>query len=156
MEASDSKGASVRAVEKLLLEPWQSVFRVAYGFCLPLVITRWRGEDISWWEWALLFLVALVLLRVLPMGPRKVLPFSKALKSVWFDQRQLAKRYDSYQWAKLLWIGIGIGAYAAYAGKLRAQEGILALACSLAGGLGTMMWLHAQAAVRRLVAATNA
>jgi hypothetical protein len=156
MEASDSKGASVRAVEKLLLEPWQSIFRIAYGFCLPLVITRWRGEDIPWWEWALLFLVALVLLRVLPMGPRKVLPFSKALKSVWFDQRQLAKRYDSYQWAKLLWIGIGIGAHAAYAGRLRAQEGTLALACILAGGLGTMMWLRAQAPVRRPVAATNA
>jgi hypothetical protein len=156
MESDNAKGESVRSVEKLLLEPWQSVFRIGYGFCLSLAIARWWGVNISWWELILLFLAALVLLRVAPMLPRRALPFSKAVRAAWFDQRQLAKRYDSYQWAKLLWIGMGIGAHAIYAERLRGQEGALALVCILAGGLGTVMWLRAQAAVRRMVAAANA
>jgi hypothetical protein len=156
MEANNSKGESVRSIEKLLLEPWQSVFRVVYGFFVALVIARWRGPDISMWEWILLILGALILLRLVPMIARKALPFSKAVKAAWFEQRQLAKRYDSFQWAKLLWIGIGIGAYAVFAGRLRAQEGTLALVCILAGGLGTVMWRRAQVGVRRMVAAANA
>jgi hypothetical protein len=156
MESDNSKGAPVRSIEKLLLEPWQSVFRIAYGFSVGLVVARWRGVDISRWEWVLMFLGALVLLRLVPIIGRKVLPFSKAAKAAWFDQRQLAKRYDSYQWAKLLWIGIGIGGYAVYAGRLRAHEGTLALACILAGGLGTVMWLRAQAEVRRVVPVAGA
>ena len=156
MEANNSKGESVRSIEKLLLEPWQSVFRVVYGFFVARVIARWRGPDISMWEWIVFILGALILLRLVPMIARKALPFSKAVKAAWFDQRQLAKRYDSFQWAKLLWIGIGIGAYAVFAGRLRAQEGTLALVCILAGGLGTVIWRRAQVGVRRMVAAANA
>ena len=155
MESDNSKGDSVRPVEKLMLEPWQSGFRIPYGFCLSLVISRWRGVDISWWELFLLFLASLVLLRVAPIIPRKVLPFSKAIKSAWFDQRQLAKRYDSYQWAKLLWIGIGIGAHAAFAGSLLNRVGVLAAGCILAGGLGMIVWLRAQLAIKRMVATAN-
>lgn len=153
METNDSKVESVRSIEKLLLEPWQSVFRIVYGFSVALAIARWRGVDHSWWEWVLMFLGALVLLRLAPIIARKALPFSTAVKAAWFDQRQLAKRYDSYQWAKLLWIGIGVGAYAVYAGRLRAQEGTLALTSIVVGGLGTMMWLRAQAAAKKMIAA---
>lgn len=156
MEANNSKGESVRSIERLLLEPWQSVFRVAYGFFVALLIVHWRGRDISMWEWILLFLGALILLRLAPIIARKALPFSKAVKAVWFEQRQLAKRFDSFQWAKLLWLGIGVGAHVIYAGRLMAQEGMLALACIVAGGLGAVMWWRAQATIRKTISAANA
>lgn len=156
MGTDNLKGEPVRTVEKLLLEPWQSVFRIAYGFGVALLIQRLRPGAVPMWELLLLFLAALFLLRIMPLVPRKVLPFSKALKAAWFEQRQLAKRYDSYQWAKLLWIGFGIGAHVLYSGRPQTNEGALALACILAGGLGTMMWLRAQAAVKRLVSAATA
>lgn len=156
MATHNSKAGAVRSAERLLLEPWQSGFRMAYGFCLLAVTAKWRGTQIPWWELLLLFLGALVALRIAPMLPRKIFPFSAAVKAAWFNQRQLAKQYDSYQWAKLLWIGAGMTAHTARTGRMQEQEGVLALACIAAGILGTVLWKRTQAAVARTGVAANA
>ncbi len=156
MESENPMVGIVRPAEKLLLEPWQSGFRMAYGFCLLMLIVKWRGTQIPWWELLLLFLGALVVLRIAPLLPRKILPFSATLKGEWFKQRQLAKHYDSYQWAKLLWIGAGMTAYAIKTGRIQERDGVLALSCVATGIVGTVLWKRVQAAVARTVVAANA
>lgn len=145
MEANKSGHGPVRPAEKLLLEPWQSVWRVVYGFGVALLIERLLGTQISLWGWLLTLLGALVVLRVAPLVGRKALPFSKEIEAVWFGQRQLGRQYDSYQWAKLLWLGIGIGTYVVLAGRFGNPVGGIALVCILAGAVGTIMWLRVQA-----------
>ena len=57
---------------------------------------------------ACFLLAGLFLLRLVPAALRRLLPFSTETQDVWRERRRLGKRYDSYQWRKLLWIGLGI------------------------------------------------
>ena len=139
----------MRGAEKLLLEPWQSGFRVCFGFALLPVVELWPAANDSIWELSIVFLGALLALRIALILPRRLLPFSKELKTAWYDQRQLAKRFDSYQWAKLLWIGIGMAAYIVSTGRLQGPEGVLTLGCIGAGSLGTYYWWRARAGIKR-------
>ena len=65
----------------------------------------------SGWGLVLFFLAVLAAFRVVPAVARKVLRFPKALKDVWWERRQIAKEYDSYQWRKLTWFGVGLAIY---------------------------------------------
>lgn len=141
---------SLRGPERLLLEPWQSALRFFFGFGVLDVATRCRVTvAMSFWQLCALLLAALLALRVACLLVRNLLPFSSRLKDAWFDQRQLAKRFDSYQWAKLLWIGLGMATYVAYLGRLPSKEAALALVCIVAGAVGTLCWRRAQTATRR-------
>src|SRR5436190_15309176 len=88
--------------------PWQAAYLSVIGFLLvPLV--RWsRYDDGSVSRLVVSLLATLVALRVVPAVFRKVVPFSADLQAEWFHRRRIAKRYDSYQWRKLLWIGVGL------------------------------------------------
>jgi hypothetical protein len=112
---------------------------------VALLIERLLGPQISLGGWLLMLLSALVVLRVAPLIGRKALPFSKEIEAVWFGQRQLGRQYDSYQWAKLLWLGIGIGIYVVLTGGFGNPVGGVALVCILAGAIATITWLRVQA-----------
>jgi hypothetical protein len=89
--------------------PWNTVYRMAIGFAaFPLYRSLW-GVDAPGWSLACFFLAGLFLLRLVPAVLRRLLPFSAETQEVWRERRRLGKRYDSYQWRKLLWIGLGIG-----------------------------------------------
>ena len=88
----------------------------------------------------MLFLALLIGLRVGPAVLRKLLPFSDEGKQIWFDRRQLAKRYDSYQWRKLFWVGLGQLLYAAVGGGLMTGEWLLTAVCLIGGGAGLIIW----------------
>ena len=77
------------------------------GFVLiPLV--RWsRYDDGSVGRLIVSLGALLVALRVVPAIARRPFHFGRHAGE-WFTRRRIAKKYDSYQWRKLLWIGIGL------------------------------------------------
>jgi hypothetical protein len=86
------------------------------------------------------FLVTLAALRVLPAIARRILPFSAELRSEWAERRQLAVRYDSYQWQKLLWIGLGLGGYLLLTDETAPAPLVLATVSIIGGALGLFVW----------------
>lgn len=110
------------------------------GFCIPTAFRALSGGRDQVWIALALFFGLLVGLRVVPAVLRMILPFSAETKGIWFERRQLAKRYDSYQWQKLFWIGAGLLAFAAIGGGLRPGEQVVALICLVGGGAGLWFW----------------
>jgi hypothetical protein len=113
---------------------------VAVGATIIPTFSWTSGRSGVDWRLVPFFLLALLTLRVVPVVVRRILPFSDEARDAWSRQRLLAKRFDSYQWRKLLWIGLGLGVSAAWAGQTGPVPSVLAVACMLAGGLGAMMW----------------
>jgi hypothetical protein len=142
-----TQSAATTPVEDLLLHvdqpPFDALVRIAIGFAtLPVLerVTQWSGLESSGWVFVPLFLGVLFMLRLVPALVRKLLPFSPSIKSVWAERRQLAVRYDSYQWQKLFWIGIGLVGYAGVSDRLWSARGGLAAACLVSGALGLASW----------------
>lgn len=117
-----------------------ALYRVGVGF---LIVPAWSyaiGKPESGWSLIAFFVGVLLALRVVPAVLRKILPFSSAVRTIWADRRQMAKRFDSYQWQKLFWIGIGIALYA-----LQSRQHFPALlggACLVAGAVGVLLWRY--------------
>jgi hypothetical protein len=132
------------SIETLLMRveetPWDAIYRVAIGWLTYPTLALVAGEDASAWAWLFAFLGILFALRVVPAFLRMVLPFSEAAQLAWSARRQLAKRYDSYQWQKLFWIGLGLAFSAAQADGNHAAPIVLASACLVSGGLGLAFW----------------
>lgn len=134
----------ISLVEKLLLfseqSPWQAAYRVVMGFLLLPLFFRWCGKDGSSGALALFFLGFLALLRLVPMLMRKLLPFSTEVQAVWFRRRMLSKQYDSFQWRKLFWIGLGMAVYTMLFSDFRSTNGVLAVGCLVGGAAGLYGW----------------
>jgi hypothetical protein len=82
----------------------------------------------------------LVAVRLVPFIFRRLLPFSREVTSNWSRRRRLAKRFDSYQWQKLLWIGVGLTSYIVVAADYGGSSCALAAFCLLSGGFGLAIW----------------
>ena len=138
--ASPGLGRIPRLLIAIEEPPWQAIYRVAIGFAVFPVLSRLWGDDISGWMAALSFGGILLALRVVPTILRKVLPIPDSVRTQWAARRQIAKEYDSYQWQKLLWFGLGLAGYAALPGQRRMDRMILASICVGAGTFGLAMW----------------
>jgi hypothetical protein len=120
--------------------PLDIVYRVAIGFFIaPLSGLLWAGQDWGWRPPLLLFGILLAL-RVVPVVARKLIPFSATVQEIWRNRRQLAKRYDSFQWRKLFWIGIGLGLHLAISGHVTTSRMVLVSVCLLSGAAGQARW----------------
>ena len=122
--------------------PWNAAYRMALGFsAFPLYRGLW-GFNAPSWSLVYFFLAGLFLLRLVPAVLRRLLPFSAATQDVWRERRRLSKRYDSYQWRKLLWIGLGIGLNVLFSRS--AEWGTVGVAVALAflapGVAGWIVW----------------
>jgi hypothetical protein len=106
---------------------------------LPLFYSLF-GKDDSGWYVVLWFISVLLALRLLPAVFRKALPFSREVRDIWIERRQTAKRFDSYQWRKLIWLGIGLAGYAVLSKNSGGIVGALTVFCLLSGGVGTLIW----------------
>jgi hypothetical protein len=127
--------------------PWGALLRVVLGLLIPPVFHALSGGRDQVWISLGLFLALLIGLRVVPALLRAVLPFSAETKSVWSQRRQIAKLYDSYQWQKLFWIGLGLLAFAAIGGGLRSGEQVVTAICLIGGGAGLLLWRRSKAGV---------
>jgi len=120
--------------------PAGAFYRVAIGLAaIPVMSWLWgdRGS-----EWALVpfLLTTLMILRVVPAIVRWLTPFSEPVRRTWAARRQMAKRYDAYQWRKLFWIGAGVGLYTALSGDFGRSRIAVAGICLVAGLLGILRW----------------
>jgi hypothetical protein len=117
-----------------------ALLRVGIGFAtIPAVCGLFGKSEQDWAPWVGL-LTVLLLLRAVPVLIRRVIPFSQALEIIWSDRRQLAKRYDSYQWRKLFWIGLGMAIYTGFSGDHSSSRITVSSLCILAGALGLIRW----------------
>jgi hypothetical protein len=134
----------MRFFERILVDldtgPPGAVSRVALGLCIPPALRMLSSGAHRIWIDLVLFLALLIGLRVIPAVLRKLLPFSPEAKQIWSDRRQIAKRYDSYQWQKLFWVGLGLSPYSAVNGGLRTGEALLMVICLIGGGVGLLIW----------------
>src|SRR5262245_40676373 len=126
---------------KLEAPPWGGCYRVLLGFLLVPIASRLVGTLVqSGWALAGCLLGALFLTRAVPAILRSVIPFSRAARSAWGYRRGLGKRYDSYQWQKLLWIGLGMAGQILASQELHAASVSLSALCVVAGAAGWVAW----------------
>jgi hypothetical protein len=129
-----------RAILKLEQPPLGALYRAAIGFvALPAFSQLVTTAASSWSLWAW-FLSLLVALRIGPLAIRKLVPFSAEVKELWSARRRMAKRFDSFQWQKLLWFGVGMIAYAIAGGEMPTGGWALSAFCVVAGSLGLLVW----------------
>ena len=117
-----------------------ALLRLALGFAVAPVWTIARREHGTGWSLVLFFVIVLLTLRVAPAVLRKLVPFSGSLQTVWAERRQIAKRFDSYQWQKLFWIGLGLALYAVQSGRPSRALLTLTAACVSSGAIGLAVW----------------
>ena len=143
MNTLPSTGSKLSVLESLLLQidqpPWSILFRIAIGYTLPFVY-RWKTSGETGWVFILWFIGTLISLRVIPAVFRKLFPLSHEVKMAWMERRTLTKLYDSYQWKKLSWFGIGLLASVFSSVTLDTPIFAVAFFCLLGGGAGVLFW----------------
>jgi hypothetical protein len=120
--------------------PWGPLQRVILGFLTVPTVSFLLGRHPSAPVFGASLLALLFALRATPALIRKLLPFSTALRDIWTRRRQMAKRYDSYQWRKLFWFGLGLAIRFATSGGGTRGELVLTSGCLVAGAAGMLMW----------------
>jgi len=129
-----------RLVLSLDTFPVGAIYRAVLGFVAPAAAWRWWNGHHSGWLLVPLLAGILLLLRAVPAVLRRLLPFSDSLLEIWDERRQLAKRYDSYQWQKLLWIGLGLALYTVISGRFSTPGIVVSSFCLVSGALGLVKW----------------
>lgn len=134
--------------------PWHALHRVAIGAGAGALFGWWPGGGRGGWRIVSAFVLVLLVLRLVPAIVRRVVPFSGDAQAQWARQRLLAKRFDSYQWRKLQWIGLGLAVPPIVLGPADPARVVLAGSCLLAGSLAAVRWKRV-ARVECLVTATS-
>jgi hypothetical protein len=119
---------------------WVTFPRAVLGYALVPTWTVLTGRQSTDWTLIPFFLGVLVALRLVPVVLRKLLPFSPAVRAIWTERRELAKRYDSYQWQKLLGMGLGLAIYTVQTTPRPASLIALTGFCLLGGAVGMATW----------------
>lgn len=120
--------------------PFGQVWRIVAGSAVAILWVVTPASVAP--AWALFPAVLLVLLscRFVPLILRRLLPFEASTQAVWFERRQLAKRYDSYQWRKLLWFGLGMSVVQTVVGWSSQPLVVLTVLFLLSGLAGIFVW----------------
>jgi hypothetical protein len=140
MESLRSASSSYeRLLVQLDVNPAGAILRLALGFAVVPLWQRVAGPASGWlvFVW---FVAVLVAMRIVPALLRKVVKFPPAVEDGWRYRRAVAKRFDSYQWRKLLSFGVGMIAYGVTVQRLDSWEIALAAANLVAGVLGEWAW----------------
>jgi hypothetical protein len=134
----------LQMLEKLMLcaeqTPFAILYRALIGFSLMPLFSFLYGDSGTFRNLVPLFIGILFMLKLVPLILRRLIPSPQAVQIVWAKQRQLAKRYDCYQWQKLFWIGLGMSAYLVFWSKAHGAFMFLTLFCLVTGGLALLLW----------------
>lgn len=134
-------GPLERFLTKLDDWPFSAVWRVAFGLALPPLFTAIAPSRHAVWAYLAFFVGVLLALRVVPALLRHILPVSAEAKEIWRERRFIAKEYDSYQWQKLFWIGLGMLPHAFTSDGL-GRAGLVLESISLIGGAAGVFFWH--------------
>jgi hypothetical protein len=142
---SDSQITSnLSSTEKFLLgldaPPFDALWRIAAGIAVfPFTDLIFKEKDsiASSLEG---LLIVLFLTRLFPLLIRKLVPFPASIQKAWFKRRNIGKNYDSFQWKKLLWIGLGMSLYLAFSGFWGIGRVLPTAVCLIAGAIGIFRW----------------
>src|SRR5262245_26267221 len=133
-------GAIERALLKISDGAFAAFYLVLIGVATLPAMSLLLGDAGSDWIVVPFLLSILLLLRIVPAVVRKLVPFSGATREAWAVRRRAAKQYDSYQWGKLLWIGVGLAIYITAAGQFSPSRIVVCATCLLAGTAGMVRW----------------
>lgn len=139
----------------LELPPWNALYRIGIGGAIIPTYAYLFDANVSW-HLGLWFVGVLIFLRLVPAVIRKVLPFSRELKSIWSERRMMAKRFDSYQWQKLFWLGIGMGGSGLILDQMSKMSTALIVFCLINGAIGVFVFRHRTASSERSVRTNTA
>jgi hypothetical protein len=132
-------------IERFLVDldraPWSAIYRIAVGLSIPPIFRALSVNTDHVLVSLLAFVGLLIVLRLVPVVLRRVLPFSAKAKGIWAVRRHTAKQFDSYQWQKLFWFGVGLLPWAFLGNGWTKGELAIALVC-LTGGLGGLLIWH--------------
>jgi hypothetical protein len=136
-------------IEGLLLRadeaPLDGFVRMLLGYATALAGDVRHGPAPLGWTFLLFFFVILLSLRVVPIAIRKVVHFSRAANAAWAQRRLIAKHFDSYQWRKLFWIGLGLALYGLQVPRAISDVFVVLTAgCVLFGAVGLWRFKLAQ------------
>ena len=92
------------------------------------------------WIMSILLLMVLFAIKMIAAVARRVVSASARVRSHWEWRRKFARHYDSYQWRKLLWFGIGIMSGGALGWPGTMTQWVLGVACFAAGGGAEILW----------------
>ena len=117
-----------------------ALYRVVIGVLFLPALMAVSGDLVSGWGLFAAFAVLLAGLRIVPAVIRTLLPFPAPVRAAWSQRRDIAKSYDSYQWQKLFWMGLGLAAYLIVQGEFAPQPLALTATCLVAGAFGLLTW----------------
>jgi uncharacterized membrane protein YfcA len=116
-----------------------ALLRIVLGFVFVSVIDVAR-PDAGFWMLTALLLAMLLGVKLIAAVARRVLSGSSMVRSHWEWRRKLARYYDSYQWRKLLWFGIGIVIGGVVGSPGTRAQWVLGIACTAAGAVAEIFW----------------
>ena len=128
--------------------PISAVYRAAIGFIFIPILSLLHVDTHSAKTLIISLLLVLFAYRLFLMVVRKLLKFSSEANAVWGERRELAKRFDCYQWQKLLFIGLGIGCYIAMTRDFVAARLLVSGLCIASGLGGLVLWISIASDVR--------
>lgn len=123
--------------------PISVLWRAAVGYGLMpayfavLGLAGWRDSTASL---LLVLLGLLVALRMAPAVLRRLVPASAEVKQAWAQRRAWAKSYDSFQWRKLLGLGLGWLTWMLTRHAVRIDALLLASMFVVGGFAGQIIW----------------
>lgn len=139
-----SPSAFDRALLALDTFPGDTLWRGAVGYALLPTFSVATGRY-GWPQGTggLLGFIVLVLFgtRVGAAVLRRIAPAGPAARQVWAERRKTAREFDSYQWKKLLGVGLGMFVWQA-SGTAHAGASGLAALLVVSGIAGWVVWLR--------------
>jgi hypothetical protein len=129
---------------------WAGAIQLTVGYLSVLAWSRLIAAQGPGWTLFVFFLFVLLALRLVPAVLRRLMPFSRSVQAKWAERRVLAKRFDSYQWQKLFWMGLGTALYVLQSGERLGALLTLMFICLSSGAVGLAIWRHRAAQMEPL------
>jgi hypothetical protein len=128
----------------LTAAPWHAAYLVPTGVAILLIFNALFGADGSAGALLLVFFGVLLSIRLGAVALRRMLPVSREVHNGWFQNRLLAKHYDSYHWQKLFWVGLGMALHTRSADHLSRVQAWVVVTCVVSGLIGMIYWKSAE------------
>ncbi len=140
--------SSHSSFSRLLLQldvfPLGAVWRAGVGAVALPMFRLACGGPCGFWSTAGLFLAFLMAVRAVPLVLRRLVRPDDHVRETWSSRRRLGKEFDSYQWQKLLWFGVGLLLWVVVADTPARGEIGLTIFCLVGGALGLFFWRRHQ------------